>query len=202
LEQLRANKDKDPQLPPGNKEKKSMKYSFETNVASTILGKKIIKESLPTEAWQVLEALCKFIEQVKGSDTAQKFKKCFLKVGTKVGILHHNKLLSDEVVFTHRQMILKLGTIVVDFYQMPSVFDCQVIVKHIEEIRRGMEEKLNPLLTSRNMEKFNFAVNLLKDEELITNFFQKKKWQELDTIAKIVRANGTAARVQTPRATV
>jgi hypothetical protein len=136
LTHLKANKDKEPQLPPANKEKKGIKYSFETNVASTMLGRKIVKESLPTEAWQVLEAVCSFIGQAKGTETAQAFKKSFLKVGTKVGLLHFNKLLSDDVVFNYRQMFLKLGTIVVDFYQMPSIFDCQVIIKFLTDMRR------------------------------------------------------------------
>lgn len=140
---LQANKDKEPQLPPANKEKKGMKYSFETNVASSMLGRKIVKESLPTEAWQVLQALCSFIEQVKGAETAQTFKKSFLKVGTKVGLLHYNKLLSDEVVYNYRQMFLKLGTIIVDFYQMPSIFDCQVIIRFLKELKTYVISLLN-----------------------------------------------------------
>lgn len=91
LVQLKANKDKEPQLPPATKEKKGIKYSFETNVASSMLGRKIIKESLPTESWQVLEALCSFLREAKGEETAHAFKKSFLKVGTKVG-LHQQKL--------------------------------------------------------------------------------------------------------------
>ena len=136
MEHLRVNKDKEPQLPPANKEKKGIKYSFETNVASSMLGRKIIKEALPTEAWQVLEAVCSFLEQVKGAETALKFKKSFLKVGTKVGLLHYNKLLPDDIIFNYRQRFLKLGTIIVDFYQMPSIFDCHVIIKSLNELRR------------------------------------------------------------------
>jgi Domain of unknown function (DUF758) len=135
---LRLNKGKDPQPPPtnGTPERKGLKYSFETNVASTMLGRKIIKENLPAEAYQVLDALCSFIEQVKGPQTAQAFKKAFLKFGSKIGLLHYNKFISDEEAFNWRKRFLKFGSIVVDFYQMPSIFDCQVITKQLNDMKK------------------------------------------------------------------
>ena len=37
---------------------------------------------------------------------------------------------------------------------------------------RGMEEKLNPLLSDRSMEKFNYVFNVVVDEALINNLFE------------------------------
>lgn len=51
------NKNKDPHPPPENANasaKKGVMYSLETNVASSVFGKKLIKDSVPQEAWQVI----------------------------------------------------------------------------------------------------------------------------------------------------
>jgi len=199
LSHLRANKDKAALPPPTNacaSNKKGLKYSFETNVAASMLGRKLIKDALPAETWQVVDALCSFIKQVKGEDTAQAFKKSLVKIGTKVALLHHNKLISDGEVFQWRKAVLKLGATVVDFYQMPSIFDCQVITGLLNDIKRDMEFKLTPKLMPSSIEKFNIVFGLLADEALVTNFFQKKKWKELDSIAVIIRANSPVSRQQ------
>ncbi len=105
-------------------------------MASSVVGRKIIKEAIPEDNWRILDALCSFLKQVKGEEAAKLFKKNCLKLGTKVALLHHHKLLVDEDLVRWRNLILKLGSVVVDFYQMPSILDPQVVTGVLNELHK------------------------------------------------------------------
>jgi len=191
IESIKANKEKEALPPPENssiKKKKGVKYAFETNLASSILGRRLIKDAVPGEAWQILDNVSSFIGKVKGEETGKAFKKDFLKIGSKLGLLHYNKIVGDEVVKRWRKVFLKLASVVVDFYQMPSIFDCQIILKILTDLKKDADEILVPKLSTRSIEKLNFVFNVITDEALIANFFQKKKWKELENIATIIRS--------------
>lgn len=194
---LRTGKDKEALPPPCNPAaagKKGIKYSLETSVASSIIGMKITKEAIPETAWQILNCAFCFLGKVKGEDTARTFKKYFLKIGVKLAVLNYNKIIPDDAILRWKKYFMRLAAITVDFYQMPSIFDSAIIIQIASEFKKDILENLVPKLSPRSVTKIDYLFSMCLDEALITEFFQKKKWKELETMATLIRSNVSILR--------
>jgi len=194
---LKAGKSKAVLPPPVNPVatgKKGLKYSLESTMASSAIGLKITKEAIPETAWQVLNCACLFLGQVKGEDTARTFKKYFLKIGVKLAVLNYNKIVPDEAILRWKRFFMRLASITVDFYQMPSVFDSAIVLKIVTDFKKDIDENLAPKLSTRSVAKLDYLYSIGLDEALITEFFQKKKWKELETMATLIRSNVSILR--------
>lgn len=136
--QIKAQLGREPSTPPenGHAKGKGAKYAIQTNVASSVLGRKLIKEIVDADTWKILDAVCSYLTKTRGEETASKFKKDIVKIGTKIAILHNNKLLSKEALEKMNKTIRPIAQTVVDYYQMPSIFDAPTLATFINALRR------------------------------------------------------------------
>jgi len=191
---IKQQVDKEPAPPPENPSArgKGAKYTIQANVASSLIGRKLIKEIVDPDSWKALDAICSFIKQVRGEEVATKFKKDLVKIGTKLAILHHNKLVTDEAILKMNQAVIQLAQTVVDYYQMPSIFDAATLVSYVNALRSATEPHLENKIKPKTMQKFKDLFVIGCSEELHTNLFEKDKWPELGEISAIIRKHITS----------
>jgi len=186
---LKVNQGLPPSPPPDNlhAKGKGTKYAFEASVASSVLGKKFIREVVDEDAWLVLDAFCSYLKEIHGEDEANKFRKNMVQVGTKMVVLYNNKLLSKEVLVDLTKVVSRLCTLIVDYSQMPSIFDVKNVTNNLLEVKMVIEAPLTHKLSVKSMQKFQAIFKVLSDEAMLTELFAKKKHPELQAIATTIK---------------
>jgi len=169
--------------------KKGAMYSIESAAAGTSLGKGLLKKVVDKEVWVLVDAFSSFLAAKKDQATAATFHEDVVKTLTKAALLYQANQLTDE----HTKELLKLGLritqITIDYYQMPSIFDPNIVLSIIAEIRAYLESVFAPRLTAKNALRLTRAISLFQDEALLTDLFTKNKWKELGEIVVILRAH-------------
>lgn len=178
-----------PSPPPDNPHAKGKgtKYAIETSVASSVIGKKLIREVVDEDTWQLLDAFCGYLKAQKGEEEGNRFRKNMVKIGTKMVVLYNNKLLTKELLLDLRKVVVRLCILIVDYYQMPSIFDVKNVVNGILEVKGVVELPLAHKLSDKSMQQFQAIFKVLADEALISELFAKKKHEELQVIATIIK---------------
>jgi len=190
---IKQQLDKEPSPPPDNvnAKGKGAKYTIQANVASSIVGRRLIKEVVDPDSWKALDAIYSFLRKARGEETATKFKKDLMRIGTKLAILHSNKFVSDETVERMAASVRQLAQTVVDYYQMPSIFDAATLIQRFNDLRNVTEPHLENKIKPKTMKKFRELFDIACSEELLTTLFEKQKWSELDELSAIIRKHIT-----------
>eukprot|EP01111_Echinosteliopsis_oligospora_P006029 TRINITY_DN1996_c0_g1_i1.p1 TRINITY_DN1996_c0_g1~~TRINITY_DN1996_c0_g1_i1.p1 ORF type:complete len:293 (+),score=61.92 TRINITY_DN1996_c0_g1_i1:102-980(+) len=165
---------------------KGVKYALESSVANSTVGQKILKQVMDDQIWKVIDEMTSVLKEVKGEEVSKKFRASLVKGGTKIAVLYNNKLISNEIVLEWYAIMLKLSSAVVDFYQMPSIFDGDHIVSLLTNLKNSLDTHLSKKLSPKNYALVELLYEILCDGSLISNFFTKGKWPQLAVIAKIL----------------
>lgn len=193
IEQIKQQLDKAPSQPPENvhAKGKGAKYTIQSNVASSIIGRKLLKEAVDADSWKALDAIYGFLKKSKGEDVANKFKKDLIRIGTKLAILYNNKLVTDDALEKMSLAVRHLAQTVVDYYQMPSIFDAPTLITYFAALRSATEPHFENKIKPKTMQKYKDLFEVACSEELLVNFFEKGKWPELEELSTIIRKHIT-----------
>lgn len=184
--------DKDPLLTfknPHAAPNKSASYKMQANVASSALGRKLIKEIVDDDSWKALDALTRFIRAIKGEEVANKFKKDLLSIGSKLALLHKHNMLSENALPEMNKAVRVLAQAVVDYYQMPSIYDADTLITFFDGLRKATEPQFEGKVTPKSLQKLKDIFNLACDHTLLDDFFTQGKWGELSELVGIIRTH-------------
>jgi len=193
---IKQQLEQEPSAPPENAHAKAKgkgtKYAIQANVASSIVGRKIIKEVVDADSWKALDSILSFLKKAKGEEVAAKFKKDLVRIGTKLAIFYNNKLINDADIDKMQHAMRILAQTVVDYYQMPSIFDAATLVNCLNNLRKTTEPHLEGKIKPNTLQKYKDLFELASNEELLTSLFEKGKWPELEELSTIIRKHITA----------
>lgn len=190
---IKQQLDKAPSNPPENvnAKGKGAKYSIQANVASSILGRKLLKEVVDADSWKALDTIHSFLRKERGEETANKFKKDLIRIGTKLAVLYNNKLVTDDAIAKMTIAVRNLASTVVDYFQMPSIFDAPTLVTYFDALRAATEPQLENKIKPKTLQKYKDLFEVACSEELLISFFEKGKWAELEELTVLIRKHIT-----------
>eukprot|EP01113_Clastostelium_recurvatum_P003249 TRINITY_DN11412_c0_g1_i7.p1 TRINITY_DN11412_c0_g1~~TRINITY_DN11412_c0_g1_i7.p1 ORF type:complete len:333 (-),score=78.43 TRINITY_DN11412_c0_g1_i7:153-1016(-) len=199
LTSLQAHTTRDPsivKISPAPKVKKGAKYAIENAAASSAVGKAIIKKLVQKDFIQAVDSFENFLRKYKNDAIATEFRRNIEKSLVKHALLLHNKRLdaaAEKEMIRHH---LRIAQLVIDYYQMPSIFDIDIMMEALTQKRAFFERNIAPQLSPKNAALAARVFDVIVDQELITELFQKGKWAELGDIAGVMKVHpATRSRV-------
>jgi len=187
LEAFRNASTQDPVEPEKKREKKGALYSIESAAVGSAIGKNVLKKVVDPSVWEIVDSLSSFIAATKDEATAAIFHEDVLKIIGKTAILYQQKQLDDTEIEKLEKIAKKTSTCVIDYYQIPSIFNAEFTISILQESQRSFEALLQPKLTPKNFDRILRTITLFSDEKLLADLFTKNKWKELADIVAILR---------------
>eukprot|EP01112_Ceratiomyxa_fruticulosa_P004676 TRINITY_DN15220_c0_g1_i1.p1 TRINITY_DN15220_c0_g1~~TRINITY_DN15220_c0_g1_i1.p1 ORF type:complete len:279 (-),score=65.94 TRINITY_DN15220_c0_g1_i1:20-856(-) len=187
LEAFRNASTQDPIAPEKKKEKKGALYSIESAAVGSAIGKNVLKKVVDPSVWEMFDSLSSVIASTKDEATAATFHEDVLKIIGKTAILYQQKQLDDAEIEKLEKIAKKASTCVIDYYQMPSIFNAEYTIGILQDSQKSLEALLQPKLTPKNFERILRTITLFSDEKLVADLFNKKKRKELVEIDYILQ---------------
>jgi hypothetical protein len=76
---------------------------------------------------------------------------------------------------------------IIDGYEIPFAFSVRDLLESIAEVRTSLDKVLGPVLTPKTMTKLHGLFDYFTNEDLLCDFFAKKKWKECAEIGETLR---------------
>jgi len=185
-----------PPSPPPSKEfkitkGKSSSVYVTAKIAETItsmgVGGKIIREILSDDAVVIIDSLKNFLAQKLGAEKASALEKQAIGIAVKIALLHKDKRINTADLLAVTVPIRLLVSKVIDGYEIPFTFSAAEAAADMRQVQAAFEKIMKPVLTDKTIQKFRGMFDVFADEELIEDFFEKKKWRECEIIATRLR---------------
>lgn len=150
---------------------------------STITPQRILIESSLT----ILDTILSFVTAyLQSQDKANKLEKKLLTFAIRVNILVDLKKASWKDLLTLKQPLHKLCDKVIDAFEIPFSFNARELIDIIEEIQKALLKHLKAL-PEKSLKKMNDLFATFTNEEMLEDFFKKKKWKETGEVANLLR---------------
>eukprot|EP01113_Clastostelium_recurvatum_P041411 TRINITY_DN6571_c0_g1_i3.p1 TRINITY_DN6571_c0_g1~~TRINITY_DN6571_c0_g1_i3.p1 ORF type:complete len:323 (+),score=79.27 TRINITY_DN6571_c0_g1_i3:109-969(+) len=187
LRDLQGSTEKTP-LPGSPKPaKKGARYALESAAAGSLVGKALIKKAMSKDFKAAIDAFNSFMIKAKGEAIATKLHENMERALVKQMLLMHNHQLTVEQIDEIVRHNLILAQLIIDYSQMPSIFDVNEFLKALEVKRTFFTQYVAPLLTVKNAACATYAFSIIMDEALLTDLFTKNKHPELKVISGVMR---------------
>jgi len=148
---------------------------------------KIVKEFITPDTEVIMDSLKSFFTQYLGAEKASKIEKQLISISVKVALLYKEKHITKEyfnsTIVPMRLLISKL----IDGYEIPFTFSPYEVVECLRELQKCFEKILRPFLHEKTILKMNQTFDLICDEDLIADFYVKRKWKECGTVGNALR---------------
>eukprot|EP00027_Filamoeba_sp_ATCC50430_P001763 CAMPEP_0168556494 /NCGR_PEP_ID=MMETSP0413-20121227/8911_1 /TAXON_ID=136452 /ORGANISM="Filamoeba nolandi, Strain NC-AS-23-1" /LENGTH=256 /DNA_ID=CAMNT_0008587441 /DNA_START=278 /DNA_END=1048 /DNA_ORIENTATION=- len=159
--------------------------------------KQVVQDETQIRWDSVLTILDNFISFIKVYDTeatAVVMEKKILTLALKFTVLYREGKISEQDVNEVKELIHKLSSQTIDGYEIPSVFKAEDLVKNLNEIRQ-FAQRVGQCLPDKTLAKLDRVAEYFMQDELVCDFFEKKKWSQLAEIATTLRLLWDAALV-------
>jgi len=148
---------------------------------------KIAREFITSDTEIIMDSIKTFLTQYIGVEKTTKLEKQLVSIAVKVAILYKEKHITKDyfrnVTVSIRLLISKL----IDGYEIPFTFSAHEVIDCLQEIQKEFDKIFRPFLHEKTLLKMNQAFDLICDEELITDFYTKKKWKECEVVGITLR---------------
>jgi len=148
---------------------------------------KIAKEFITSDTEIIMDSLKSFFTQYLGLEKSSKLEKQVISIAVKVALLYKEKHITKEyfnnVTISIRMLISKL----IDGYEIPFTFSAYEIIECLREIQKEFEKIFRPYLHEKTVQKMIQDFDIICDEDLIADFFAKKKWKECEVVGITLR---------------
>jgi len=148
---------------------------------------KYIRELVTDDTLVIVESLRAFLTQYYGSEKATKAEKQLLSIGAKVALLYKEKQITKQyfecAIVPMRLFISK----VIDGHEIPFTFNVLEIVDSMRTLQKLLEQILRPFLHEKSIIKMKELFDLLCNEDMLEDFFEKKKWKECELVGVTLR---------------
>lgn len=148
---------------------------------------KIAKEFITSETEMIMDSIKSFLTQYLGNEKAAKLEKQLISIAVKVALLYKEKHITKEyfgnVTVSIRLLISKL----IDGYEIPFTFSPHEVIDGLREIQKEFEKIFRPFLHEKTILKMNQTFDMICDEDLIADFYTKRKWKECEVVGITLR---------------
>jgi len=180
-----------PATPPpdrGNKHKKAKVTSQLIEAATNLSAvRKMIKEFVPSNTFVIMAAVKRFISHADSPNQAEALEIMVLQLAAKVALLYKDKKITREYLVPIIQPLHNVCDKLIDGYEIPFAFSVSDVIIAIKELQIVMDQLLKPLLPEKAMKDLSALLEYLANEELLNDFFTKKKWKETKEVCVTLR---------------
>jgi len=184
-----------PASPPPDKEfiKKTKAASLHVSgkivdvMASLGVPSKFIKEYVSDDTLAIIEAVKRFIVAKTNVERASKMEKQALSITVKILLLYKEKKLNKEFFESAKGPIRGVASKVIDGYEIPFSFNALELIDSIREVQQIVSQILKPFVHEKTYNKMNALFDFICNEDLIEDFFTKKKWRECEQVGTSLR---------------
>jgi len=156
-------------------------------IVSMGVGGKIVREFLSDDAVVIIDSLKNFLTLKLGAEKANKMEKQAVSLSVKMALLYKDKKLNNQDVSALSIPIRLLVSKAIDGFEIPFSFNAIEVVEGIRDVQKAIEKVMKPVLAEKSMQKFDELFNDFANEDLIDDFFEKKKWRECEVVATTLR---------------
>jgi len=182
---------KSPSIPPDKESIKKAKSSVTNRLIETALnlgpGAKIIKDYLTDDAFVIMEAVRNFLDVYAGPEKAAKVEKQVLSLGVKVALMYRDKTITKDYFVSLAEPVRKLVDKLIDGYEIPFTFSLPDVIESINNVRQLLEKVLKPFLQEKAINKMNSLFEFFSNEEMLGDFYTKRKWKECEQLGVTLR---------------
>jgi len=155
----------------------------------SVIGKGILKKVVDPQIWNLVDNFSSFLAVYKDEATAALFHEDVVKILGKAAVLYQQNQIGDDAIKEMSKLGLRASLVIIDYFQMSSLFDAMFIIKIIQDTQTALDQILQPKLTPKNYLRIPRTLSLFSDEKLLADLFTKNKWRELSEIVVVLRAN-------------
>jgi len=182
---------KPPAHPPDKDSIKTARSSVSNRLIASALnlgpGIKIVKDYISDDTYILVECIKSFLSVYSGSEKATKVEKQVLNLGVKVALLYRDKTITKELFQPLGDPLRKLVDKLIDGYEIPFTFSVLDAVDCIVNIHQLMEKTLKPYLPEKSMNKMNLLFEFFSNEDMLADFYTKRKWKECEQLGVTLR---------------
>jgi len=156
-------------------------------IVSMGVGGKVAREFLSDEAVVIIDSLKNFLTLKFGAEKANKMEKQAVSLSIKMALLYKDKKLNQQDIAAATAAIRLLVSKTIDGYEIAFTFSATEISDAIRDVQRALETIMRPVLAEKSMGKLSQLFDSFASEDLIEDFFEKKKWRECEIVATTLR---------------
>ena len=180
-----------PACPPPEKNGKMKKNKMTNQLVDTAANfgasRKIMKEFVTEDTVAIVNAMKSFITEYDCEEKANQLETLVFQIGGKVGLLYKEKKVSRDYFLSCIEPLHKCCDKVIDGYEIPFSFSAEELIQSLQEVYAILEKLLKPHLNSKTMKSLLDIFLYFQDEELLNDFFEKRKWKECATVGETLR---------------
>eukprot|EP01100_Stratorugosa_tubuloviscum_P010549 TRINITY_DN4533_c3_g1_i1.p1 TRINITY_DN4533_c3_g1~~TRINITY_DN4533_c3_g1_i1.p1 ORF type:complete len:305 (+),score=140.64 TRINITY_DN4533_c3_g1_i1:44-958(+) len=149
--------------------------SMVEKAATSSVGKSVLKEYLPEDAWFMLSFLKSGITLFSNSNKAKQIENRLIKTGVKaVWLFKGGHLTPDEMQATCKQPILDLWTHFINCYEITKR-DINLLSNLIRIVSNSFDQLLKRHVSPKNIEKMIQTFEYLADENFLNLIFSDNR---------------------------
>jgi len=179
-----------PTPPPSRTAEKKTKITSQLVDAVTNIPqvRKMLKDMVPDDTFLVLNAIKSFISKVDFPEQADALELMALQLGAKVATLYKDQKVTRDYLIPTIEPLHTVCDKLIDGYEIPFAFNASEVVVAINELTAVLDMLLKPHLSDKAMKDFAALMGYLANEELLDDFFTKKKWKETQEVCETLRS--------------
>jgi len=148
---------------------------------------KIAKEFITSDTEIIVDSFKSFLTKYLGLEKATKIEKQAISIAVKVALLYKEKHISKEYFESTIVPIRILISKLIDGYEIPFTFNAHEVIDDLRTIQKAFEKIFRPFLHEKTMIKMNQTFDFICDEDMIADFYAKRKWKECETVGVTLR---------------
>eukprot|EP01119_Soliformovum_irregulare_P014680 TRINITY_DN402_c0_g1_i3.p1 TRINITY_DN402_c0_g1~~TRINITY_DN402_c0_g1_i3.p1 ORF type:complete len:361 (+),score=74.65 TRINITY_DN402_c0_g1_i3:94-1083(+) len=173
----------------------SVKEAFVDGVTSFAPSRRVIKEFVTDDSFRILEAVKSFLTQYDSAKQAEWVEKSILAIGMKVGMMYRDKKITKSAILVIQNPIHRLVDRLIDAYEIPFTFSHKELMDLATEVQDALLIGLKPYLDDKTMSNLSEVLRYFLNDELVMEFFSKKKWKECQVVGSTLRTLWDAGRI-------
>lgn len=148
---------------------------------------KLAKEFITEDGEVIMDCVKNFMTKYHGAEKTSKWEKQMTSIVIKVAVLYKDKHVTKEyfqsVIVPLRLMISKI----IDGYEIPFTFSPTELIENIRSVQSAFEQIFRPFLHDKTMNKMKDLFDMICNEEMIEDLFEKKKYKECEILGLTLR---------------
>jgi len=157
-------------------------------------GGKLVRGFVTDDTIIIIDSLKNFLVARMGAEKAQKLEKQIISLSIKVALLYKDKKIRSEDMKAAMVPIRLVVSKAIDGFEIPFAFSAFEAIEAVRGVQKALEKMLKPVMTEKSIHKMGVIFDLVCDEELMEDFYEKKKWRECEIVATTLRELWDAGR--------
>lgn len=148
---------------------------------------KILRDFLSEDTETILQALKTFFTEYYGSEKANRLEKQSISLATKISLLYKEKQVSKEYFQSTQVPLRVLISKIIDGFEIPFAFNVHEAIDALRAVQKALEQVIRPFLHEKSMAKMTGIFDVLCDEDMLADFFKKRKYKECEILGVTLR---------------